>query len=241
MRIIEKIRRKNENRHAEPAVSIAFFGDSITEGCFDIYYDENGVLRTYVDCERVYHTVLKNMLGKLYPECPVNIINAGISGANADHSRKRLERDVIMHRPDMCVVSFGSNDMQNGDEGLESFKASLKEIVTRLQAEGIEVLVLSAPMNCTKVTYQLKDENLRGIAARVADKVNSGVLKRYAAASGEVAAECGAEFVDAYSRWERMYLAGVNTDALLENHINHPNGDMHKVTAYWILEKMFEG
>ena len=238
MKIAEKLANKSRDHGAE-GVTIAFLGDSVTQGCFEIYR-KNGEIETVYDKKSGYQRHLFDILALLYPDVTVNIINAGISGANADHSRKRLERDVIMHRPDMCVVSFGSNDMQNGDEGLESFKASLTEIVTRLKDAEIEVLVLSAPMNCTKVGYMLKDEKLREIAARVADKVNSGVLKRYAAAAGEVAKECGVAFVDAYARWERLYLAGVDTDALLENHINHPNGEMHKATASWILDRMLD-
>ena len=74
MKIIEKISRKANDRHNNPAVTIAFFGDSITEGCFDVYIDDSGKIGTYVDQARVYHTVVKEIFGKLYPNCPVNII-----------------------------------------------------------------------------------------------------------------------------------------------------------------------
>ena len=65
MKIIEKISRKANDRHNHPAVTIAFLGDSITEGCFDVYMDDNGKIATYVDQARVYHTVVKEIFGKL--------------------------------------------------------------------------------------------------------------------------------------------------------------------------------
>ena len=240
MKIIEKISRKASDRHNHPAVTIAFLGDSITEGCFDVYMDDNGKIATYVDQARVYHTVVKEIFGKLYPACPVNIINAGISGANARGSVARVERDVISHSPDLCVVSFGSNDMLGGEEGLGGFRDAMSEIVDKLVGSGCEVIVMSAPMNCTRVSGMLRDKPLIDIAKRVADNVNGGILKKYCETAGEVARAAGVPFLDMYSRWERLNSCGVDTDALLENHINHPGTEMHRYTAMLLVECMFD-
>lgn len=239
MKIIEKISRKANDRQGNPAVTVAFFGDSITEGCFDVYIDDSGKIATYVDQARVYHTVVKEIFGKLYPACPVNIINAGISGANAKGSVARLERDVISHRPDLTVVSFGSNDMLGGDEGLGAFSDAMSEIVNKLVESGSEVIVMSAPMNCTRVSGMLHDKELRDIAKRVSDNVNGGILKKYCEAAGEVAKGAGVPFLDMYSRWEKLQSSGVDIDSLLENHINHPGTEMHRYTAMLLVECMF--
>lgn len=239
MRIIEKIRRKAENRHGEGAVTLAFLGDSITEGCFDVYVDRFGKVCTYVDESRVYHAEIKHIFGKLYPDCALNIINAGISGANARGSLGRVERDVISHGADFALVSFGSNDMSEGFEGVAEFKKNMSEIVRKLLGADIEVMVMSAPMNCTYVSHLLHEKELRDIAEVISGRVNAGVLKAYAKAAGEVAEECGVRFLDLYAEWERLYNAGVDVTALLENHINHPNGDMHKEMASLIVREMF--
>lgn len=47
----------------------------------------------------------------LYPEVPVNIVNAGISGDCAEGGLKRLERDVLSYNPDLIVVCYGLNEV----------------------------------------------------------------------------------------------------------------------------------
>ena len=63
----------------------------------------------------------------LFPNVPLNIINAGISGNNSTDGLNRLERDVIAYKPDLTVVCFGLNDNWKGADGIEASKEAAKE------------------------------------------------------------------------------------------------------------------
>ena len=115
MKIIEKISKKNKDIYGAKPVTIAFLGDSITQGCFECYFDENGV-QTVFDAKSAYPARIKEILNTLYPSAQINIINSGISGDNAVNGNNRFERDIAPFHPDMVVVSFGLNDSCQGVE-----------------------------------------------------------------------------------------------------------------------------
>ena len=43
MKIIDKIKKKTLDICGEKPVTIAFLGDSVTQGCFECYFDEEGI------------------------------------------------------------------------------------------------------------------------------------------------------------------------------------------------------
>ena len=50
--------------------------------------------------------------------------------------------------------------------------------------------------------------------------------------------QSGAAVADAYADWQAMERSGVDTTALLANHINHPARDMHPLFVHRILEQL---
>ena len=85
MKILDKIVR-NEKR-----ATIVFFGDSVTQGCF-----EGGVC----DEENSFVTKFKKVISLLYPESEIKIVNSGIGGNNAVDGLNRFDRDVAAYKPD---------------------------------------------------------------------------------------------------------------------------------------------
>lgn len=73
---------------------------------------------------------------------------AGISGHKSNQMLERLERDVLKHKPDWMTLSCGVNDVWHGDRGvaLEPYKKNITEIVTRAQAAGVKVMLLTSTM-----------------------------------------------------------------------------------------------
>ena len=65
MRIIEKINQKNKDIYGDKPVTIAFLGDSVTQGCFECYFDQQGV-QTVFDSKSSYPTRVKEILNILY-------------------------------------------------------------------------------------------------------------------------------------------------------------------------------
>ena len=110
MKIIEKMAQRAKDNAGCEGVTIAFLGDSVTQGCFEIYRTGPDTLETVYDKKSSYEMALYDMLSVLYPNVPVNIINAGISGDRALRGVNRVQRDVIRHNPDLTVVCYGLND-----------------------------------------------------------------------------------------------------------------------------------
>ena len=174
----------------------------------------------------------------LYPNVPINIINAGISGDSAPGGLKRLERDVISYHPDLTVVCFGLNDCMGGMENIDAYYSALKEIFTRLQAAGSEVIFMTANMMNTKVSCHITDTLFAEIAASSMQKQNDGVLERFFEAGKKAASECDVKICDVYAKWKLMAKNGVDTTEILANKINHPSESLNWLFAYSLVEVM---
>lgn len=108
-------------------VRVVCFGDSVT----GVYYHTGG--------RRAYTDMLALALERLYPAAQVEAFNAGISGHTTVDGLKRLEADVLSHKPHLVTVMFGLNDMTRVP--LEEFEANLSTIIGRCRDIGAEVLL----------------------------------------------------------------------------------------------------
>lgn len=241
MKFTELLTKKSENPSGSATPTIAFLGDSVTQGCFELYVSENGKLETVFEQDSAYHADLAKLLHMLWPRCPVNIINAGISGDSAPGGLKRLERDVLSHSPDLTIVSFGLNDSCRGISGaMDMYCDALREIFKRLKESGSEVIYMTQNMMNTFIHRDIKDDQSRAVAETTMKKENDGTLARYYEAGKTVAAECGVKVCDVYARWKLLQANGVNTTNLLANAINHPKRPMHWLFALSLLETIME-
>lgn len=235
MKITEKLAAKLQNNWEERGLTLAFLGDSVTQGCFEIYSKRNGDLETVYDQEHTYHKYVQKLLSTLYPSVPISIINAGISGGSADHGRQRLEDHVLRYHPDLTVVCFGLNDATSAE--LSLYLDALREIFTRLQQAGSEVIFMTPNMMSTKVSDHL-DPEFHPIAERFAVIQKGGKLASYLQAAKDLCAELGVPVCDCYAKWMRLYEIGVDTTDLLANYLNHPTRDMNWLFAWSLVETM---
>lgn len=241
MKIIEKIQAKQTDIFKTKPITIAFLGDSVTQGCFECYYQiEKKGIETIYDYKSAYSTRLKELLQLLYPSVQINIINSGISGDNATNGVTRLERDVLYYHPDLLVVSFGLNDSTAGEEGLQTYKDNLSKIFSETKARGIECIFMTQNFMNTNVSDHLTSDFFRGLAKGFAEIQNSGLLEKYYLSAKEIAKVYGVPVCDCYEKWKKMYKSGVNVTELLANKLNHPIRELHYLFAYSLLELMFE-
>jgi len=203
--------------------------------------DKNDEMHLCINSENVYHSKVKKIFSKLYPTVPINIINAGISGETSWDAIKRLENDVLRHTPDLCVVAFGPNDILcDGGIHEDKFYSTLKELFAKLQKKDIEVILMTEHKSCAKASNFLTHSELIKIANDVAEMENSGTVARFMEIAKKAAKEMNVPVCDCYSKWQKLYESGVDTDSLLINHINHPDKDMHWLYAISLVETMFE-
>lgn len=242
MRFLEKLAKKNGDMYGEPPVTVAFLGDSVTNGCFELYLTSENSFDTVFERHNSYAARLVRMLNYLYPRAQINLINAGISGDNAQNGAKRLERDVLPFRPDLTIVCFGLNDCMAGaeEEKRAAYCSALRTIFIRLQESGSEVIFMTPNRMCDYVAADIRSEPERQGAAVTAAAVAEGRQEQYVAAAKAVAEECGVKVCDCFARWQKLHAAGVDTTALLCNRINHPAREMHDLFAVSLLETIFE-
>ncbi len=235
MKMFEAKRKKLWNGEIP---TIAFLGDSITQGCFEFYMRSEKEFSTVFDSENSYPEILGKMLKTIFPSVPVNIINAGISGDNAVGGAMRVERDILSRKPHLTVVSFGLNDTFEREEGLEKYKNSLEKIFSSLKEGGSEVIFMTQNMMNTYVSCHIKEPYFIKIAEDTMERQNGGIVDLYFDGAREIAEKYDVSVCDVYEKWKRMESVGVDTTELLANYINHPKREMQSLFASSILEML---
>lgn len=238
MKIVEKMAKKCADHYNSESVTIAFLGDSVTQGCFEIYKKENGQIETVFEQRYSYERFVSDMLAQLYPLCPINTINAGISGDTSGRGAARVEKDVLRHEPDLTVVCYGLNDCGRSEGSVEKYTANLRAIFEKVLASGSELIFMTPNMMNTRVSPHLGDPDFIELARATAEKQNEGYFDRHIEGARALCAEMGIPVCDCYAIWKRLAECGVDTTELLSNKINHPTRQMNKVFAYELVRTM---
>jgi lysophospholipase L1-like esterase len=112
---------------------IVFLGDSITQG---------GV------SPGGYVTLVKDAIAVKAKDQKIEVIGAGISGNKVPDLEKRLDRDVLAHKPTIVVIYIGINDVWHSQNGKgtpkEEFDAGLRRIVKQINDAGARVILCTA-------------------------------------------------------------------------------------------------
>jgi len=240
MDVMKKIQRKLSDNKNEGAITIAFLGDSVTQGCFEIYPQEEKIGVVF-DSEYAYYNCFRKILAYLYPSVPINIIKAGISGDAAPHGLERLEKDVLRYEPDLVIVCFGLNDASKGVEGIDDYRQALSGIFARIRETESEIIFMTPNMLNIYVSQFLTEGRCRQVAEQMAEIQRKGIMDLYMDTAREICQEYGVKLCDCYNKWKVMANNGVDTTALLSNHINHPKREMSWLFAYSLVEIMMEG
>lgn len=227
MHIKDKICLNRMGLEAHGPITIVALGDSVTHGAFEI-----GKL----DYEAVYWNLLRKKILALRDYMPVNVINAGIGGINAKKSVLRLEKQVLAHSPDLVIVCFGLNDVNNP---LEEYLQALETIFEKCLESGADVIFMTPNMLNTYVADDVSQE-YRAYARKTADYQNSGRMDMYMNSAVRLAREMGVSVCDCYSVWKKLSETQ-DTTALLANKINHPTREMHQLFANMLFDVIFDG
>lgn len=238
MKIINKIIKKSKDGR-EPPVTIAFLGDSVTQGCFELYKTDERSFQTEFRVEDGYHTKLRNIIQMLYPSVPINMIHAGISGDDAKGGLCRVERDVCAYKPDLTIVCFGLNDCCGGAEKISSYKEALIAIFKKLKECGSEIIFMTPNLMADAVSPEVFDEYTREVYENMI-KSSDNSLKDYVTAAKEACEEEKVPVCDCFKIWQMLKENEVNTTRLLSNRINHPIEKMHWLFAIMIMKHIFE-
>jgi lysophospholipase L1-like esterase len=204
---------------------IVALGDSITNGVGLAGVTEKDTFRDVMRRE------LTERLGS-----KVEVVNAGVNGDVVTLAVKRLKTDVLDRKPDIVTVMFGGNEAgfyrpeTNGFAdtprvGRDEFKATLAKVVDRLRAEGITVVL----MTCPPMTERYWGMNLEAYRK---NGINF-LVKDYAQAMRDLAAEKGVELIDVYRSFQQ-------NPASLEFFPDglHPDARGHRLIADLLVERL---
>ena len=239
LEILKKMAAKAENNTDLPGVTLAFLGDSVTQGCFELYEPTPGTMETVFEPQSSYASILKKALDLLYPKAGTVVINSGLSGGNAKNGADRFERDVAAYSPDLVTVCFGLNDCGGGTEGLALYKESLASIFDQAKAHGIDCIFMTPNMMNTYISGKIPEGFLKKQAEGPLRLQTEGMLETYLSAARQVAMDKQVAVCDVYAKWKALSEAGVDTTELLSNHTNHPAREMQNLFAISLLSTLF--
>lgn len=238
MRIAQRIADKCRDPRGHRPVTLAFLGDSVTHGCFEIYRSGENAIDTEYRPSLAYHHQLKQMIEEVFPACPINVIAAGVSGDNAPGGLKRLERDVLSFQPDLTVVCFGLNDASGGPEKLGTYLDAMRSIFVSLQSADIETICLTPNMIASRLLAE-DDPFLQSVIAPIVARQNDGTMDLYMDALKVLCQKENVPLCDCYAQWKKLSTLGADTTRLLANHVNHPNKNMHALFARALFDMIF--
>ena len=216
MRVKEKLQLDRAGLTEHGAITVAIFGDSVSHGAVNGYYDY----------ENVYWHRLQKKLNAMRSYVPINVINAAIGGTTARASLKRLEKQVLLHEPDLTVVCFGLNDV-NFEK--EEYLLALREIFARVSESGSDLIFMTPNMLNTYVADDTPPQYL-DYAHKTAVMQNEGKMDDYIYSAVALAESMGVTVCDCYSMWKELSKTE-DTTLLLANRINHPTPEMHELFA----------
>ncbi len=208
---------------------IVFFGDSVTEGCFELYPTSYG-FDTVRHPDKAYPSLVTHVLKEKYGENIISI-NAGLSGDSSKNGLERTERDVLSHKPDIVTIAFGLNDIFRP----EHFEKSINGILKKITASGAKAVLVTPNMLNTYIHEETLPSALKVARTAMAAQTD-GTLDQIYLQSLFAAKHFGAEVCDVYLFWKNLYFQGVDITSLLVNKINHPCEKMHIKTAEMLLQ-----
>ncbi len=224
MHIKDKILLDRNGLEQYGPITIVAFGDSVT----------HGALNGEINYETVYWNRLRRKILEVRNYVPVNVINAGIGGITASGSLGRIESQVLTHRPDLIIVCFGLNDV---NDPLERYLSALRTIFEKCLASGADVIFMTPNMLNTYVAPDAPESHL-AYAAVTAKYQTEGRMDLYMESAVRLAEEMGVPVCDCYAKWKKL-AETEDTTILLINRINHPTPEMHELFAESLFQMIF--
>jgi lysophospholipase L1-like esterase len=175
---------------------IVFVGDSITDG-------------------HTYPQLVRQALADAGLSPPV-CINGGIAGDTAAGMRKRLERDVLSHRPTLVTFSAGINDVLRKVSPAD-YETEVTAVAEQLKAARIPLLILTTSILGPK--HAGADKRL--------DEFNAALVR--------VAKKFGCRVADVNRLMQEARGAG---RAVLEEDQVHPNWEGQRLIARAMLDAL---
>lgn len=186
---------------------IVFAGDSVTD------MGSNNNVGGVADPCRGYVRIVENLLAAAYPDMPVHVINAGISGDTSSVLLGRFDRDVVAHNPEWVSILIGINDVWRQFDRPhipeqqvppEQYESNLNAMLDKLEGKVRGVFLMTP--------FYIEPDRTEPLRARTDE---------YCAICRRVAEQRGGIFVDIQGMFERY--CGIRHSSYIAWDRVHPN------------------
>ncbi len=206
----------------KPGSKIVMIGDSITdcgrtqpvaEGLFD-------------PLGRGYVTIVSALLGAVYPDYRLRVVNVGTSGHNVKNLEERWQRDVVDLKPDWVSVMIGINDvwrqfdlplMKEAHVSIGEYEKTLDKLVVKT-LPLVKGMVLLTP-------YYIESNRKDAMRSK---------MDEYGAVVKKIASKRKTLFVDTQAVFD-SFLENFHSAAISWDRV-HPNQTGHAVIAKAFLD-----
>lgn len=107
---------------------------------------------------------------------PVEVVNRGIGGQDADDMQARVPA-IVSERPDLVIWQTGSNDPLRGVP-LDRFVQETREGIAAFRAAGIDVMLME-PQLCARLTGAPGSDRYRLALRQIGADMGVPVIRRY--------------------------------------------------------------
>lgn len=203
---------------------LVMIGDSVTDAGRTQPFGE-GLFEPY---GRGYVNIVNGLLGAVYPELAIRIVNVGASGHTTRDLKARWQRDVLDLKPQWVSCMIGINDVwrqfdsplqSEGHVYPEEYQANLDELVGQTVGK-VQGLVLMTP-------YYIEPSRKDPMRAE---------MDRYGAIVKKIARKYKTHLVDTQAAFDRTlkhyYAATIAWDRV------HPSTVGHTVLAKALLDAL---
>jgi lysophospholipase L1-like esterase len=123
-------------------------------------------------------TIMRDYLNVLFPQQPIEIVNAGVRSETSGQMLARFDHDVIQAKPDLVLVMAGMNDIGLGVSAAD-YQKNLRIMQQQAASAHIPVIFISMP-----------------ITPEAPERYGFARSKEFNAVALRVANDTGAKYVD---------------------------------------------
>ena len=209
--------------------TVKLIGDSITQGVGSSDYDASGDVIISDNPTAWSRNVGAKAWAAMFEARVANdyisVINNGVRGCST-HQILYYWNQLIDGTEDIVICMLGTNNRTTADNSTfsytkQSFYDELQKIKNTLEANGSEVVFMSAP------PASVSNESQSGIHFHMNDV--DDVISKFAADNNR-------EYISLYKKTlDYMKKTGATLDDLLDDGL-HPNDRLHKLMYGWIVE-----
>jgi len=124
-----------------------------------------------------YPDQLEADLARRFPGHAIDVINAGANGQEVPDMLARLDRDVLVHKPDLVIWQFGSNGLLRG-RSLADMEAAARIGIDRIKAAGAEVVLMDL-QHAPRIDSSPARDDILAMMERLGRTTGTAIFHRY--------------------------------------------------------------